>query len=142
VIADKKDVLRLIPQKGSMVQVSGILDYGNDWITSVHNLSSLNLFCKNGRFTEPGLVENIAQTTALMAGWEADQKGEEVKVGFIGAIKKCHIYNLPNENETLQTTIKVISRFGNATIVKGEVFVNEQIIAEAELSIFTQEEKP
>ncbi len=135
-----KEISDLIPQKAPMVMVDGIIDSSENQFTSKLQLSADNIFCKNGYFTEPGLIENMAQTAALKAGYQAKKKDKKVSVGFIGAIKKCKIHKLPKENDELRTTIKQLNNMWNASIVKGEVYVGNNLMAEAELSIFTQEE--
>lgn len=123
-----------------MVMVDGLLKTDVFQSTSKFELSNENIFCCDGFFTEAGLIENMAQTAALRAGYEAQQKGEKVKVGFIGAVKKLKVYQLPKDNETITTTIKITHNFGNVSIVKGEIWSAAILMSEAELSIFTQEE--
>ena len=130
----------LIPQKAPMVMVDGIIESSEKRFTSSLQLSAENIFCKDGYFSEAGLIENIAQTAALKAGYEARMANEKVKVGFIGVVKNCKIHQLPKDNEHLHTTIEVMNKLWNVLIVRGEVFAGDHLMAEAELSIFTQEE--
>lgn len=123
-----------------MVMVDSLLKTDEIQSTSSFKLSADNIFCGDGFFTEAGLIENIAQTAAIRAGFEVHQKGEKVKVGFIGAVKKLKIYRLPKDNKTLTTTIKIVHNFNTVSIVKGEVWAETELMAEAELSIFTREE--
>lgn len=140
-LVDKSAIADYIPQKPPMVMVDGLVDSDKKSTTSVFRPGSGNLFCEEGFFKEPGLIENIAQTTALRAGYEAKQKKEPVKVGFIGAVKNFKVFHLPRESDQLTTVVKILNNLWNVTIVKGKVFVAGKIAAEAELSIFTQEEK-
>jgi 3-hydroxymyristoyl/3-hydroxydecanoyl-(acyl carrier protein) dehydratase len=140
-LVEKPFITKYIPQRQPMVMVDGLLSSDEKSTASIFQPDSHNLFCKEGLFTEPGLIENMAQTAALRAGYEAKQKKESVKVGFIGAVKNLKIYRLPFEAEILTTKIEIKNNFGNATIVKGQVFVKGKIVAQAELSIFTREEQ-
>ena len=50
------------------------------------------------------------------------------------------IYQLPKDDDMLKTIIRTINEIWNVSIISGEVFVGDKLMAEAELSIFTQEE--
>ena len=139
-LIDKTEIVDLIPQKEPMVQVSGILENSEKHFISQMKLSTENIFCTKGYYTEPGLIENIAQTAALKAGYLARQEEQQVKVGFIGAVKKMRICQLPKDDDMLKTIIRTINEIWNVSIISGEVFVGDKLMAEAELSIFTQEE--
>lgn len=139
-LVEKIDVLRFIPQRPPMVMVDGLLANEELESKSTFKLTEKNIFICDGFFTEAGLIENIAQTAALKAGFEAHQKGEKVKTGFIGAVKKFKLHQLPKVGQSLITTIKPTHNFGNISLVKGEVWSNSLLMAEAELTIFTQEE--
>lgn len=138
-IAEKQDVLQMIPQKTPMNMVDGLIDSDETSTTSRLALTNRNIFCKNGYFQEPGLIENIAQTAALRAGYEALQKKTKATVGFIGAIKRMKIYALPNDSSVLHTTITVLTEVTNATIIRGEVHTDSKLLASGEMSIFKQE---
>jgi predicted hotdog family 3-hydroxylacyl-ACP dehydratase len=140
-LVEKNDVLRYIPQRPPMVMVDGLLTNDDLESKSILTLSKKNILCRDGLFTEAGLIENMAQTAALKAGFEAQQKGEKVKIGFIGAVKNFKLRQLPKDNSMLTTTIKPTHNFGNISLVKAEVWCDERLLAEAELTIFTQEEK-
>jgi predicted hotdog family 3-hydroxylacyl-ACP dehydratase len=139
-LVEKTDVLRFIPQQPPMVMVDGLIASDEFQSRSSLVLSEKNIFCEDGFFTEAGLIENMAQTAALRAGYEAQTKGEKVKTGFIGAVKNFTLHQLPKDNSTLTTTINLTHNFGNITLIKGEVWSNSVLLAEAELSIFTQED--
>jgi len=98
-----------------------------------------NIFVKDGFFREPGLIENIAQTAALRSGFEASETGSNPQVGFIGSVKKMKIYSLPEVGETLHTKLTILMQMENISVIKGEVSVNGNLIAEGEMNIFLQE---
>lgn len=139
-LVKKTDVLQFIPQRPPIVMVDGLLTNDKLECESFFQLTKKNIFCSDGYFSEIGLVENIAQTAALKAGFEAWQKNEKVKVGFIGAVKNLKVFRLPMDDQKLKTTITVKHNFGNITIIKGEIRSENDLLAEAELSIFTAEE--
>ena len=96
-----------------------------------------NIFYKDGFFREPGLIENIAQTAALRAGYTASLLGEKVKKGFIGSVKRLKIYDLPVEDTRLNTKVTILNQVMNAVIIRGEIHVADRLLVECEMTIFT-----
>jgi len=140
-IAEKHKVLSLIPQKPPMAMVDGLLESDSEKTISTLTIEADNLFVEYGFFKEPGLIENIAQTAALRSGFEADKTGEEPPIGFIGSVKKMRIYHLPEVGQTLNTKLSVLMEMENISVIKGEIFVNDNLVAEGEMNIFLQEKQ-
>jgi 3-hydroxyacyl-[acyl-carrier-protein] dehydratase len=122
-----------------MVMVHTLEEHYENKSTSGMLVEAENIFSKNGIFHEPGLIENIAQTAALQAGYMAKIKDKNVKKGYIGSVKHLKIYHLPKTNETLRTTVTILNQLLNAAIIKGEIRVNDKLVAECEMTIFTIE---
>ena len=119
--------------------VDGLLESDQEKTVSTLTIEPDNIFVEEGLFKEPGLIENIAQTAALRAGYEADKNNEKPKVGFIGSVKRMKIYSLPKVGETLNTRLTILMEMENISVIKGEVMVNDKLIAEGEMNIFLQE---
>jgi 3-hydroxyacyl-[acyl-carrier-protein] dehydratase len=138
-LAESIEIQNLIPQKAPMVMVDGLIEH--DKISSVSRLilSSTNLFCKDGYFHEPGLIENMAQTAALRSGYEAFLKNEQPKMGFIGSLKNIEIHELPKDTDILQTKLSVLNELLQALIIRCEVFVEKNLMAEGEMTIFLKD---
>lgn len=119
--------------------VDALLSFNETRSTSQLFIEKENIFCNDGIFHEPGLIENIAQTAALAAGYHAKEKNKPVEIGFIGAVKHLKIHRLPKINETLITSIHVLNNVLNASIIRGEIQVINELIAECEMTIFTGE---
>ena len=139
-LVDKTEVQHYIPQGPPIVMVDALLATDDSQTTSQFKITEENIFCSNGYFTEPGIIENMAQTAALRAGYEAKQKKEKVKVGFIGAVKNLKIYQLPEIGSSIETTISITNNFGNIILVKAEVVSEGKLLAVSEMSIFTRQE--
>ncbi len=137
-LADKNKVIELIPQKYPMVMVDGLIS--NDDTTTVSKLSITenNIFCCDGYFQEPGLIENIAQTAALRSGYEAMQKQEKSAIGYIGSVKRLEIYKLPKVDDILRTKVTILNRLMNVLIIQGEVTIDKRLLAKGEMNIFLQ----
>ncbi len=137
-LVNESDVLKYIPQRKPIVMVSELVQHSELLSTSRFQVSPDNMFCQNGCFTEPGLIENIAQTAALRSGYEASINStgdEDAPVGFIGAVSRLKIDALPADNSLLETTVEVLNQIFGVTLVKGTTMVNGKQVAECEMKI-------
>ena len=139
-LVEKDNILQFIPQRPPIVMVDCLLSSNEDSSVSQFEISEDNIFCSDGYFTEPGIIENMAQTAALRAGYQAKSNNEKVKVGFIGAVKKLNINKLPLIGSIIETTVHITNQFGNVGLLTARTHQNGELLAEAEMSIFTQEE--
>lgn len=137
----ENDIVRLIPQRPPMVMVEKIQTIDDRSIVSSFRINKGNVFNTGGRFREPGLIENIAQTAAARIGYICEKKKKDIPLGFIGAIKKLIIYRIPETGDEILTTVKIEHEVMNATIISGEIHCRGVLLAECEMNIFLQEEE-
>lgn len=140
-LAEKQEILTLIPQKPPMTMVDGLILSDKTQTVSTLTIDPDNIFVENGIFAEPGIIENIAQTAALRSGYEAAIGDKEPRVGYIGSVKKMKIYSLPVVGQKLKTKLTILMEIDNIIVVKGETSVNNIIIAEGEMNIFLQQKQ-
>jgi 3-hydroxyacyl-[acyl-carrier-protein] dehydratase len=133
------NILPFIPQRPPFVMVDNIVSADDSMSTTTFTIREGHLFVDNGFFTEPGLVENMAQTAAAGTGYKAQQDGKPAPVGFIGALKNLSVDRLPKVGDTLTTEVAFKMQVMNAHIVEATIKVNEQEIAKCELKIFLQD---
>lgn len=95
-----------------------------------------HVLVEDGRLSEAGLVENIAQTAAARAGYISRSEGKPVPLGYIGAVQKLVVLALPETGATLRTTIETKHQIFNATVVEGIVRAGDQTLASCEMKIF------
>jgi len=138
-LANKETVHKLIPQKYPMAMVDGLFDHDKNSSVSRLIIESDNIFCNDGLFTEAGIIENIAQTAALHDAWHSFKNNTKSNIGFIGALKRIKIHKLPKVNESLRTRIEILNNLMSVSIIKGEVYSDNQLIAEGEMNIFLQD---
>lgn len=134
-----QNIQTLIPQRPPFVMVGELLNADETKARSSFTVVEDNVLSENGFFTEAGIIENIAQTSALQAGYVASGKGEKTPLGMIGGIKNLKISRLPKVNDTITTAVSVEHEVMNAKIVKGTVFLNNEIIAGCEMKVFLLE---
>ncbi|HEY8781749.1 MAG TPA: 3-hydroxyacyl-ACP dehydratase [Mucilaginibacter sp.] len=135
-----ENVLPLIPQKPPFVMVSKLLSVIENSARSSFLISTDNVFVKDNLFQEAGLMENMAQTAALGAGYLAKTENRPVALGYIGGVKDLEIFNLPSVNDELTTEITIENRILNVSVISGKVWHNEVLIAQCEMKLFTKTE--
>ncbi|TSA26813.1 MAG: 3-hydroxyacyl-ACP dehydratase [Bacteroidetes bacterium] len=119
-----------------MVMVDKLLKASEGVVETTFLILENNVFCENELFTEAGLVENMAQTAAAGVGHKPDLQGKEPPVGFIGGIRNLKIQQFPEAGQELFTRITLEHEVFEASVVQGEVFVNDRLIASCQLKIF------
>jgi predicted hotdog family 3-hydroxylacyl-ACP dehydratase len=125
-----------IPQRNPFIMVESLwLNDEEKTITSLH-VSKENILTENEYLSESALLENMAQTAAVRVGYYCKQNNVEVPVGFITAIKDFKIYHYPRVGQTMYTETVQINEVMNFTIVRGRVYVEEVLMAEAEVRVF------
>ena len=132
------DITAYIPQRPPFVMVGEVLQADAKFSKTSFTIAADNLFVADDIFTEPGLVENMAQTAAAGTGYRYHQKGEQVPVGFIAAIKALKIYDRPKVGTTLYTEVEITHTLMNVHVVVATVYVNDKKIASCEMKIFEQ----
>ena len=127
----------LLPQKPPMVMVDTLVRYAELAAVTRLEIRPDNIFVRNGHFTEPGLVENIAQTAAAHAGYTNSMNGQsEAPIGYIAAVDHLQIHQLPAVFSTIETSIQVQNHVMNITIIGGTITCDGQLVAQCEMKIF------
>ncbi len=128
------DFLRsLIPQKEPFVMVDILMNYTEKSISSQFTVHSENILVKENRFSAPGLIENMAQTIALHTGYKYYLAEKPAPTGYIGAIKKAEIFQLPRVSEKLTTTVEILHDIMGITLVAAKVECDGVLLASSEM---------
>lgn len=128
----------LIPQQAPFVMISELLAVDERSARTRLHISAGNVLVDKGRFTEAGLVENMAQTAAARAGYQAKASGTPVQVGYISAVKNLQVTRLPEAGQELITEIEITDTVFNTMLLTGKVWCNGDLIAGCEMSVFLQ----
>ena len=129
----------LIPQKHPFVLVDELISYTNNISICKFVISEKHPLVNDGVLSEGGLIENIAQTAAAGNGYSAKEIGLEVPKGFIAGIKNIKIFRLPSVGSTLKTVVSPENRVMDFNLIKGEVFLNDELIASCNMKIYCPE---
>jgi len=124
-----------IPHRDPFIMVGGLVSVTADRFESEFFIEMDNVLVEGGSFTESGLLENIAQTCAASFGFLGREEAGEPKIGFIGAMTKVEVYELPPINSTIRTIVVPLHQLGNIYLVKGESFMEGRILLGCEMKI-------
>ena len=136
----RNTIEKLVPQREPILMVHELISQEEKKTVSRFHIATDNLFVENGQLQAPGLIENIAQTAAARAGYVSYSTNEPPKIGFIGAISKLIVHELPQVEEEIETTVEEISSFMNVSVIKGSSVRNGRLLAECEMKIFIQDD--
>ncbi len=137
-LVTKEHITEYIPQKNPIVMIDTLNFCEGDTTITGFEIREDNIFVKDGVFQEPGIIENIAQTAAVKAGYEVKKLGAEPLVGFIGAVKDLVIHDLPKVGDVIETTVTIKMEVMGVTLIDGASTCNGKKIAECEMKIFIQ----
>lgn len=98
------------------------------------------MFCHQGHIAEAGIIEHMAQSASAMAGYNCMVAGKPAPVGFIGEVKKFTLNFLPKIEETMETTINVVSEAMGITLITASTSVGGEVAATCQMKIFIREE--
>jgi predicted hotdog family 3-hydroxylacyl-ACP dehydratase len=131
-----ENILSLIPQRPPFVMVDELLFCDESSTKTSFRIIQDNVLVFNGKLSEAGLMENIAQTAAAGTGYKANLDNIPVTVGYIGSVKNFEVFELPKIGDELVTEIKIENRVFDMTIISGTVKRNDELIAQCEMNIF------
>lgn len=117
-IINEEQILGLIPQRPPFIMVDTLYEYTDLTGTMGFAIPLDNILVEDGIFSEPGLIEHMAQSMSLHRGYQGFLEGlEKPKTGFIGVIKTLEIYELPKAGTRLKTTVEILHEILNVTSV-------------------------
>ena len=138
-LARKNTITDFIPQRVPIVMIDDLVEASEVHAVTQLQVRSENIFVEDGRFTEPGLVENIAQTAAAQVGYHCSIKKIPVPLGYIAAVKSLTISKLPSVNSQITTSIKIVNQVMEVTLAEGRVVdANGEEYCRCEMRIFVK----
>ncbi len=123
----------LIPQRAPFIMVSSLLEYSETHLKAGYSVNIENIFFKENRFLEPGIIEHMAQSVALHTGYQYHLKNQKAPTGYIGSINKIEIYELPKLNDELTTEVTILQEFLGVTLVDIRTLCNNRCIAQGQM---------
>jgi hypothetical protein len=137
---DSENITNFLPQRPPFIMVGKLLHADEKMTVTSYIVEKDNILVEDGIFGEAGLLENIAQTAAVGAGYKATIEKKPVLNGYIGVVKNFFLFGLPKVNDELKTEVRETSQFFRMHTIEGKVWCGEKLLAQCEMKIFLQEE--
>lgn len=138
-IVAKDAITDYIPHRPPFVMVDNLVSATRERFESDFTVTGDNVLVRDGFFQETGLIEHIAQTCAASFGYLDREEGGAPKIGFIGAVSKVLVTELPPVSSVIRTIVTPLHQLGNIYLVKGESFLDGRILLGCELKIVVSE---
>ncbi len=138
-LATKETIFKYIPQRDPICLVHNIYECSYEASKTGFLVEAHHIFVSDGKLTEPGIVENLAQSVAAQAGYLSYENNIPPKLGFIANIKDLKIFFQPPVGSEVITRISVKTQVLNFTLIEAASFVNDEPVATCEMKIFLQE---
>jgi predicted hotdog family 3-hydroxylacyl-ACP dehydratase len=135
-LVNVENVANYLPQQEPFIMVDSLLETTETTAISQFLVKSDNVLVNDGILQESGLIENIAQTIALKAGYESVLRNEKPQVGFIVQIKDLTILDFPKVGEVVTTKIEILMNLQQMLVIKGESFSDEKALVICEMRVF------
>jgi predicted hotdog family 3-hydroxylacyl-ACP dehydratase len=137
----QENILDLVPQRPPFLMIDGIIESDEKKTITSFLIKEDNILVKDGKFSEAGLIENIAQTAAAMAGITAAKENKPVAIEYIAAVQNLEITALPETNDTIHTEITADNEILNVLLISGKATCNGMLLAKCNMKIFIDQNK-
>ena len=137
---DKEDIIKLLPHREPMLLIDELKDIVNLKSATAVMFVRKNAFYFNGHFpgnpVMPGvlIVEAFGQAAAALTAHGIDKKEYENKLVFLMSVEKARFRSPVIPECKLELKIEAIRCHGRVWKYKGEAFVGEKKMADAQWS--------
>ena len=131
----KTEIENYIPQRKPFIMIDNLVNAVPEKFETDFLVLPENIFVENGILREFALIENIAQTSSAGLAITKKQTGKKNADGFIGAISKLKLYDLPKVHDTIYTIVSLVAQFENMYLLKGENYLSEKKLLECEIKL-------
>ncbi len=130
---DETFIEKLIPQREPIVMVDELIFYSETELKSAMTVREHNIFYKNKKLLEGGIIEHMAQSVALHTGYKYYINNLAAPIGYIGSIKNIEISFYPKLDDKLITSLQILNEFAGVTMVEITTVVNNKLLAKGEM---------
>ena len=139
-------ILKYLPHRAPMQMVDTITLINDISIVTCFQIKEDCIFLCEGYFTESGLIENMAQTCSAIVGqffFDKNDEGSKKIIGYISAIKKAEIFDLPQVTQTIRTEASLLSRYDDKgysiCAMDCAAYYQQHLLATAQMNLFIKE---
>ena len=134
-IVPKENIQDLIPQRPPFIMIDNLLQAGSNYFETDFAILPDNIFVENGKLREFAMIENIAQSSSVGLAKTKEYPANKKPEGYLAAVSKLKLYELPSVNERICTTVKLIVQLENMFLLKGESYSNNKKLMECEIKL-------
>ena len=134
-IITKENIQDYIPQRPPFVMIDNLLEATGDYFKTDFKVLPDNIFVGNGKLREFAMIENIAQSSSVGLAIAKKYPSGKKPEGYLGAISKLKLYELPAVNDRIHTVVKLIAQLENMFLLKGETWINDKKLMECEMKL-------
>jgi predicted hotdog family 3-hydroxylacyl-ACP dehydratase len=131
----KAEIENYIPQRAPFIMVDNLVNATSEKFETDFRVLPGNIFVENGVLREFALIENIAQSSSVGLAITMTNIGKKNVDGFIGAISKLKLYDLPRVNDTIYTIVNLMAQFENMFLLKGKNYLGGKMLLECEIKL-------
>ena len=129
------DILELIPQRKPFLLVDELIDFDQDSSVTTFKVPEDGILVRNGRLSEAGLLENIAQSCAARIGYINKINNKDILQGVIGSVKDFKVEFQPEAGSVLTTRIEVLNEVFGITLVNARSECSSRTAASCQMKI-------
>lgn len=124
------DIAQFIPQRPPFVFIDAIEEISNERAITHFTIPADCMLVDQGCLSLAGLMENAAQSCAVRAGYNGNNK-----IGFIGAVKQMKVTRFPRIGEQLTTEVVLMEEVLNISLIECTTRVGDELIATTTLKL-------
>lgn len=131
---EKIPVGNILPQLPPFLFVDRLLHYDEQVTRTAFTVPEEGLFVEDGHFRTAGLVEHMAQSSAVRIGYICRYiLHVPVHIGYIGSVRKLKVYRNPAVGDRLETSVLFREDVFGITMTDIEVRCGDEVIATASI---------
>jgi len=134
-IITKEQIEKFIPQRPPFIMIDNLIQASVENFESDFTIEPENIFLENGYLREFALIENIAQTSSAGLAFTQQYSRTNKPDGYLGAISKLKLYELPKLKDTITTRVSLIAQLENMFLVKGINYLDRKMLMECEMKL-------
>ena len=124
-----------IPQRPPFIMIDNLVEATGDYFKTDFKVLPDNIFVGNGKLREFAMIENIAQSSSVGLTIAKKYPSGKKPGGYLGAVSKLKLYELPAVSDRIHTIVKLIAQLGNMFLLNGETWFNDKKLMECEMKL-------
>ena len=128
----------LIPHRPPVLCIDEVARVTDSAATAIRTVPTAGTF--RGKLWEPWIMEGLAQTAAVLHGYQESPTGS-ARAGMLVGIRHFKVHALPRPGDVVRFEVSVIKRIAPLTLVEGSALVGDQLVASGQLKFFVEDDQ-